>query len=173
MVVKQPNIKNRTYYFYNDLINLEKFNPSLLKLDKKSSKDINIYYIGYVTKKSEYNINSVNPLYLLIKKLDGFIDEKEGYKYLNITLTDSNNDVLIKYAEVWSGIKDQINKINNDSVDEYDKDYMKIKFDSDYNLPLNKVLKFHVLTIIIRNVFEKDGEYCPQIFLDDCLYDEV
>ena len=173
MVVKQPNIKNRTYYFYNDLINLEKFNPSLLKLDKKSSKDINIYYIGYVTKKSEDNINSVNPLYLLIKILDGFIDEKEGYKYLSITLTDSNNDVLIKYAEVWSGIKDQINKINNDSVDEYDKDYMNIKFDSDYNLPLNKVLKFHVLTIIIRNVFEKDGKYCPQIFLDDCLYDEV
>ena len=62
--------------------------------------DINIYYIGYVTKKPEYNINSLNPIYLLIKKLDGFIDEKEGNKYLNITLTDSNNDVLIKYAEV-------------------------------------------------------------------------
>ena len=50
---------------------------------------------------------------------------------------------------------------------------MKIKFDSDDNLPLNKVLKFHVLTIIIRYVFEKDGKYYPQIFLDDCLYDEV
>ena len=50
---------------------------------------------------------------------------------------------------------------------------MKIKFDSDDNLPLNKVLKFHVLTIIIRNIFEKDGKYYPQIFLDDCLYDEV
>ena len=173
MVVKQINIKYRTYYFYNDLINLEKFNPSLLKLDKKSSMDINIYYIAYVTKKTEYNINSVNLLYLLIKKLDGFIDEKEGNKYLNITLTNSNNDVLIKYAEVWSGIKDQIKKINNNSVGEYDKDYMKIKFDSDDNLPLNKVLKFHVLTIIIRNVFEKDGKYYSQIFLDDSLYDEV
>ena len=95
MIVKQLNIKNRTYHFYNDLINLEKFNPSLQKLDKKSSMDINIYYIGYVTKKPEYNINSVNPLYLLINKLDGFIDEKEGNKYLSITLTDSNNDVLI------------------------------------------------------------------------------
>ena len=80
--------------------------------------DINIYYIGYVTKKPEYNINSVNLLYLLIQKLDGFIDEKEDNKYLNITLTDSNNDVLIKYAEVWSGSKDQIKKINNDSVGE-------------------------------------------------------
>ena len=100
MVIKELNIKNRTYYFYNDLNNLENFNPSLLKLDKKSSMDINIYYIGYVTRKPEYNINTVNPLYLLIKELDGFIDEKEGNKYLNITLTDSNNYVLIKYAEV-------------------------------------------------------------------------
>ena len=74
--MKQLNIKNRTYYFYNDLINLEKFNPSLLKLDKKSVMDINIYYIGYVTKKPEYNIDSVNPLYLIIRELDGFIDEK-------------------------------------------------------------------------------------------------
>ena len=70
MVIKQLNIKNRTY---NDLINIGNFKPSLLKLDKKSPMDINIYYTGYVTKTPEYNIDSVNPLYLLIKKLDGFI----------------------------------------------------------------------------------------------------
>ena len=133
--------------------------------------DINIYYIGYVTKKPEYNIDSVNPLYLNIKELDGFINEKNGNKYLNISLTDTNNDVLIKYAEVWNGIKNQIKKINNDSVVDYDKDYMKIKFDSDDNLPLNKVLKFHSLTIIIRSVFERDGKYYPQIFLDDAFVD--
>ena len=133
--------------------------------------DINIYYIGYVTKKPEYNINSVNPFYLLIVELDGFIEEKEGIKYLNISLTYSNNDVLIKYAEVWSGIKDQIKEINDGQIGEYDKDYMKIKFDSDDNLPLNKILKFRVLAIIIRNIFEKDGKYYPQIFLDDCLYE--
>ena len=85
MVTKQINIKNRTYYFWNDLNNLKNFNPKLLKLDKKSSIDVNIYYIGYVTKKPEYNIDSVNPLYLLIAELDGFIEEKEGSKYLNIS----------------------------------------------------------------------------------------
>ena len=131
--------------------------------------DINIYYIGYVTKKPEYNINSVNPLYLFVSELDGFIDEKSGNKYLNITLTDSNNDVLIKYAEVWNGIKNQTKKINNDSVVEYDKDYMKTKLDSDDNLLLNKVITFHVVIIIIRSVFERDGKYYPQIFLDDAL----
>ena len=133
--------------------------------------DISIYYIGYVTKKPEYNINSVNPLYLLIGELDGFIEEKEGSKYLNISLTYNNNDVLMKYAEVWSGIKDQIKKINNGSVGEYAKNSLKIKFDSDDNLPLNKILKFRILTIIIRSIFEKDGKYYPQIFLDDCLYE--
>ena len=122
-------------------------------------------------KKPEYNINSVNPFYLLIGELDGFIEEKEGSKYLNISLTYNNNDVLIKYAEVWNGIKYQIKKINDGSIGDYGKDYMKIKFDSDYNLSLNKIPKFRMLTIIIRNIFEKDGKYYPQIFLDDCLYE--
>ena len=133
--------------------------------------DISIYYIGYVTKKPEYNINSVDPLYLLISELNGFIEEKEGSKYLSISLRFNNNDVLVKFAEVWRGIKDQIKNINNGSVGEYAKDYMKIKFDSDDNLPLNKILKFCVLTIIIRNIFEKDDKYYPQIFLDACLYE--
>ena len=140
-------------------------------LDKKSSTDISIYYTGYVTKNPEYNINSVNPLYLLIDELDGFLEEKGGRKYLNISLTYNNNDVLIKYAEVWSGIKDQIKKINNGSVGEYAKDYLKIKLDSDDNILLNKILKFCILTIIIRYIFEKGGKYYPQILLDNCLYE--
>ena len=171
VTTKQLNIKNRTYYFYDDLIYLKKFDPSLLKLDKKSSMDISICYIGYVTKKPEYNIDSVNPLYMLISELDGFIEEKKGSKHLNISLTFNNNGVLVNFAEIWRGIKDQTKKINNASAGEYAKDCMKIKFDSDDNLPLNKILKFRVLTIIIRNIFEKDGKYYPQIFLDDCLYE--
>ena len=67
--------------------------------------DINIYYICYVTKKPEYNIDSVNLLYLNIKELDGFINEKNGNKYLKISLIDCIDDVLINYAEVWNGIK--------------------------------------------------------------------
>ena len=60
-----------------------------------------IYYIGYVTKKPECNVNSVNPLYLIINRIYGFIEEKEGDKYLNIFLTDTNSEVLGKYSEVW------------------------------------------------------------------------
>ena len=100
MVIKQLNIKNRTYYFYDDIINLKDFDPNLLKLDKKESLlDIDIYYIASVTKKTKHDINSVNPLCLLIRELDRFIEEKEGSKYLNIALADSNEDVLIRYVE--------------------------------------------------------------------------
>ena len=67
--------------------------------------------------------------------------------------------------------KIKLKKKNNDSVVEYDKDYMKIKFDSDDNLPLNKVLKFHAVITITRSAFERDGKYYPQIFLDDALVD--
>ena len=70
-----------------------------------------------------------------------------------------------------SGIKNCIEKINNNKSGEYEKDYMKIKFNSDDNVPLNKQLKFHSVTIVIRSVFEEDGKYYPQAFLDDCLYE--
>ena len=102
MVTKQLNIKNRTYYFYNDLINIKDFDP---KLDKKSSMDISIYYIGYVTKKPEYNIDSVNPLHLLLGEIDGFIEEENESKYLNIALTDSNNEVLKNMQKYGAELK--------------------------------------------------------------------
>ena len=122
-------------------------------------------------KKPEHNINSVNPLYLLVGEINCFTEEKEGNKYLNISLTDSSGEVLTKYAKIWSGIKDQIKKINNGKLGKYGKDYMKIKFNSDDDLPLNKQLKFHILAIIVRTNSEKDGKYYPQIFLGDCLYE--
>ena len=122
-ITKEMNIKNRTLYFYNDLINVKDFDPKLLKLDKKSYKNIDIYYIGYITKKDEYKTNTLYPLYLLVHRIDGFIEEKRGNKYLNIAFTDSNNEVLQKYTEVWSGIKDQIEKINNGKLEEYEKYY--------------------------------------------------
>ena len=95
MATKQINIKYRTYYFYKDLINIKDFDARLLKLDKKkTSVGLGIYYIGYVTKKPEWNVNSVNPFYLMINRIDGFIEEKNGDKYLNFSDTDRNIEVL-------------------------------------------------------------------------------
>ena len=111
--VKQIEIKNRTYYFYNDIINTEEFDSNLLKIDKKSYKDIDICYIWYITLKKIgncENIYSVNPLYLIIGKVDGHIEENNGNKYLvfdpaELHSTDENKEVLKKYTELWDGIK--------------------------------------------------------------------
>ena len=172
-VVKQIDIQNRTYYFYNDIINVKNFDPVLLKIDKISCKDIGIYNIGHITiKKIDdcESICSVNPLYLRVDHVNGYIEEKEANKYLVFDSTDENKELLKKYNDVFNGIRNKIKKISGDECD-YEKDYMKIKFNSDDNLPLNKPLKFHNITITIRSVFEEDGKLYPQIFLDDTLYE--
>ena len=83
---------------------------------------------------------------------------------------DENNKLLKKYSDVFNGIINKIKKISGDKCD-YEKDYMKIKFNSDDDLPLNKQLKFHNMAITIRSVFEEDGKRYPQVFLDGTLYE--
>ena len=93
---KQMNIKNRTYYFCNDIIDTESFHAKLLKIDKKLYKDINIFNIGYITKKKIgdcMNINSANPLYLGIIHVNGYIEEKGMDKYLVFDSTDENKRI--------------------------------------------------------------------------------
>ena len=108
--IKQINIKNKTYYFFNDMINIGDFDSNLLKIDKKSYKNIDIYYIGYITMTDfDYvKINSVNSLYLIVGEGDGYIEEKNGNKYLNFASTDKNTEVLKKYTKLWDEIKYQI-----------------------------------------------------------------
>ena len=77
--IKEINIKNQIYYFLDDMINIK----NLLKIGKNLYKNINIYYIGYITVKDSdcVKINSVNPLHLMISEADGYIKEKDGSKY--------------------------------------------------------------------------------------------
>ena len=127
--VKQINIKNRTYYFYNDQINLTDFDARLLKVEKKDYKEIDIYYIGYVTVKKNANcnnINRVNPLYLMINEMIGYFEEKNENKYLVLDDVDENKEVLKKYEEVWEGIKKEIETINGGEKIEYGKDFKKV-----------------------------------------------
>ena len=127
--VKQINIKNRTYYFYNNEINLKYFDASLLKIDKKDYNEIDIYYIGYVTIKKIANcnnINSVNPLYLMIDKRTGHFEKKNENKYLVLDDLDENKEVSKKCKEVWGGIKKEIETINGGKNIEYGKDFKKL-----------------------------------------------
>ena len=170
--IKEINIKNRTYYFYNDIIDIKTFDSNNLKLDKKTYKDLDIYNIGYVTIKKighGYDIKSVNPLYLLIDNASRYPKEINKDKYLGFDDRDENKKLLERYDDVFNGIMSKIKKIDDDWL-EYSKDYMKIRFSSDDNLPLNKPLKFYQMTITIRCVFSEDNKLYPQVFLDEALY---
>ena len=123
----------------------------------------------------------MNPLYLQVNQAKGYIEEKNGNKYLifdsaelrssNLHSTDENKEVLKKCNKVWDGIKNKIKAINDNKENDYGNDYMKNKFIFDDDLPLNKPVKFHAMTINIRFVFKEDGKLYPQVFLDDTLYE--
>ena len=165
--VKELNIKNRTYYFFDDMIDIKNFHSNLLKIDKKSHEDIDIYYISYITIKKFSdckNTHSVNPLYLIIHSATGHLKEKYGEKYLII---DSSE----KYEEVFSGIRSEIKTINGGNELFYEKKYARIGINTDDDIPLNKQSKFLTLTIIIRRVLRKGEKLYPQIYLDEYLYE--
>ena len=108
---------------------------------------------------------------MLVNHANGYIEEKNGNRYL--VFGDSVNEkkgLRKKYADVWDEIKNEIKTINGGKENDYGKDYMKIKFNSDNYLPWNKPLKFHALTIIISSVLEEGGKLCPKLFLGDAMY---
>ena len=106
----------------------------------------------------------------MINRIKGHFEEVDGDKYLIIS--SENDDIMQKYQKVLDGIKEIIKKINDYSQPiKYDENYMKIKFNTDDNIPLNKIIYFPTTTMIIRSVTQKDGKYYSQLFLDDCLYE--
>ena len=126
--VKQINIKNRSYYFYNNQINLEDFDASLLKVDKKIYNETDIYCIGYVTVKKIANCNNINSVILLSLMINEMIDhfeEKNENKYLVLDDVDENKEVSKKYEEVWEGVEKEIETLNGGKKVEYGKDFLK------------------------------------------------
>ena len=109
---------------------------------------------------------------MLANHASGYIEEKNGNKYLIFDdSVNENNGLLKKYADVWDGIKNKIKITNGGKENDYGKDYMKIKSNSDNDLPLNEPLKFHAMTIIIRSAFEEDDKLYPENFLGVALYE--
>ena len=106
----------------------------------------------------------MNPLYLLVNHANGYLEEKNGNKYLIFDDSVIGNKALLKkWAVVWDKIKNEMKAINGGEENNYGKDYMKIKFNSDDDLPLNRPQKLHAMTIIIRSVFEEGGKLYPQV----------
>ena len=141
--IKEINIKNRTYYFFNDTINIKNFDLNQIKTDQKSYNNL-----SYV------RISSVDPLYLIIDKVDRYIEENNENKYLTLVSTDKSKGTLKKYTELWDKIKDLIRSITK-TPGNYSEKYMKIKFNSDNILPLNKILKIRNLTVVVKSIIHK------------------
>ena len=176
--MKKISINNRPYYFFNDMVNIKNFDPRLLEINKLSSKsaNINIYHIEYMTMKSfdHVNIDTENPLYLIFNNLDGYIiEESNGDKYLIFASTNKKKEVLKKYTKLWNEIKNQIETINGGEPIKYKKDFMKIRFESDDDLSLGKILNVPSLIIVTRSVFQEDNKYYPQVYLHECFYEFV
>ena len=146
--IKEMNIKSAYCFF--DMVNIEDFHSNLLEIDKKSHKDINIYYICYITIKtfSDYgNINNVNPLYLIINYATGYFEEKNGEKCLIIDSTD-------KYEEIFSRIRSEIETLNGGKELFCEKNYARIGVNIDDDLALNKSLS-HAFLKRVKNTIHK------------------
>ena len=156
--IRQVNIKIRQNYFFNDMTNIGDFDLSLLNIDQIAfrSNDSIIYEIKYIK-----NLNSSNPLYLVFNNLDASIEKSGENKCLIFASADKNEMVLRDYTEIWDEIKEHIELISGNKVIKYSKDFMKIKFESDDDLPFSKILNIPACVIIISSVFKKDGKYHP------------
>ena len=153
---KQVTIQKIRYH----TININDLDPFLLDIKKKSSKDIDIYYINYI----QENLNSSNPLRIKINSATGYFKEKNDEKYL---ILDSTKE----YERVWSEIRSEIKRVNCGEKVFYEKNYRKIDINTKDDLPLKKSLKFLTLIVNINLILQTDNKLYPQIYLDKCFYE--
>ena len=165
---KASEYKKSSTFFFNDMTNIEDFDPRLLNIYQVSFKrnKFVIYDIKYIK-----NLNSSNSRYLVFNNLDAYIEKSGEKKFLIFTSTDKNKKALENYTELWDEIKEQIELTTGDKVTKFGKNFMKIKFKSIDDLPLNKKLNIPVCVIIVRDVFEEDGKYYPQVLLHEHFYE--
>ena len=152
------------------MTNIKNFDPSLLSINQISFKSIEdvIYGVNYITMKS---LDGADSLYLVFENVDAYIEESSEDKYLIFAFTGKNKEALENYTELWDEIKDQIEVISGNKRTKYEKDFMKIKFESDDNLPLGKILNIPVCIIAVGSVFQENSNYYPPVHLYECLYE--
>ena len=164
MVINSLEIKDKTNYDLDDVSYINDFDVNSLKITKKESRiGANIYY-----SRCAFNLDEeiIIPLHSLINRLIGFVEEIDGSsdKFLVFVSSLRNKNIIDALNMVWSSIEDKINpgiKV---------KDYDKFRFNSDVDLPVNTIIEFRSLLINVSCVFEKDNEYYPEIYLDECSY---
>ena len=128
--------------------------PYNIEIDKKYYKNIFINYIGYKTIKKDMKIYIAIPLYLIFGKVNEYFEGIKGNKYLTLVPINESKEKIKKYEKLLIKIRDLIRSITK-NLDDYDQKYMKIKFDSDGNLSLNKTIQIPIVTIVIRAAFQE------------------
>ena len=164
MNISSLKIKNKTNYDSDTISHINNFDVNSLVVSKKESRiGVNIYYT-----RCDLNLDNdtIIHLYFFSDRLIGFIEEIDGSsdKYLVVVSSLRNKNIINALDMVWSSIKDTINpgiKI---------KDYDKFRFNSDIDLPVNTITEFRSLLINVSCIIEKDNEYYPEIYLDECSY---
>ena len=177
MDIKSLEIKTKVNYNWDDIVYINDFDEDLLEIIKRESKiGFNIYYIGYIFKSNyyDYDYSTIRPLYFVINRLIGYIEQIEGSsdKYLVVLSSLRNKNITSVFNKIWESIENKIEDKIEDKINPgiKIKDYNKFRFNSDIDLPLNTALEFRSLLINVSCIIEKDNEYYPEIYLDECLY---
>ena len=164
MGINSLEIKDKTNYDFDNICYIDDFDVNSLRITKNESRiDANTYYTRCALNLDD---DTIIPLHFVIDRLIGFIEEIDGSndKYLVVVSSLRNKKIIDALDKVWSSTKDKINpsiKI---------KDYDQFRFHSYIDLPVNMIIEFRSLLINVSCVIEKDNEYYPEIFLDDCSY---
>ena len=164
MSINSLEIKDKTNYVINNISYIDDFNVNSLRVIKKKSRiSANICYTRCALNPGD---DTIIPLYFFINDLIGYIEEIDGSsdKYLIVVSSLRNKNIISAIDTIWRSIENKINpgiKI---------KDYSKFRFNSDIDLSLNAIIEFRSLLINVSCVIEKDNEYYPEIYLDECSY---
>ena len=162
-------MKTDKVVFFNDMTNISDFDLNLLNIDEVSFKndELVMYGIKYIK-----NLNNLSTLYLVFNNLHAYIGKSGENRYLIFASTEKNRIMLENYTELWREIKEQIELTSGEKVSKYSKDYMKIKFKTNDDLQLDKIINIPVCVIIVSSTFKEDNKkYHPQILLHDCFYE--
>ena len=130
------------------------------------SNELVTYGIKYIK-----NLNSLNSLHLFFNDLDAYIEKSGENRYLIFASTEKNKSMLGIYKGLWDEIKEQIELIIGVKVTKYSKDFIKLRFKTNDDLPLNKIINIPVCVVIVSNIFKENNEYHPQALLHDCFYE--
>ena len=170
MVVESLKIRSKSNYFWDDMVYLDDFDLKLVKVVRRESRiGVDIYYIGHVLEPDD-DINSINPLYLIVRHLFAHVEKIQGSSDRYLVVDKNNKEVINNFDKLWklNRLIKRNDKITFGNANNKISEYNKLRFSSDVDLPLDTLIEFHMLTIVINCVIEKGNKYYPEIYLDVC-----